>query len=118
MTLFRNAFVSIVSFGIAISTVCAADAPVRRPNIIVIVSDDQGYADASFQGSKDILTPNLDALSEDGVRCTRGYVTAPVCSPSRAGIMTGRYQEKFGHHNNIVAEAALPTAVMAMPPKR
>jgi len=88
----------------------ADTSPVQKPNIIVIVSDDQGYADASFQGSKDILTPNLDALAKSGVRCTRGYVTAPVCSPSRAGLMTGRYQEKFGHQNNIVAEAALPIA--------
>ena len=81
-----------------------------RPNILLIVSDDQGYADAGFQGSKEIPTPNLDALAQAGVRCTRGYVTAPVCSPSRAGLLTGRYQEKFGHHNNIVAEAALPIA--------
>lgn len=86
-------------------------APAKQPpNIIVIVSDDQGYADAGFQGSKDIPTPHLDAMAKDGVRCTRGYVTAPVCSPSRAGLLTGRYQERFGHHNNIVAEAALPIA--------
>lgn len=82
----------------------------QRPNIIVIVSDDQGYADAGFQGAKDIPTPNLDALANAGVVCSRGYVTAPVCSPSRAGLMTGRYQEKFGHHNNIVADAANPLA--------
>jgi arylsulfatase A-like enzyme len=83
---------------------------VDRPNILVIVSDDQGYADAGFQGSKDVPTPNLDALANSGVRCSRGYVTAPVCSPSRAGLLTGRYQERFGHHNNIVAEAANPIA--------
>lgn len=89
----------------------AAGEPVKQaPNIIVIVSDDQGYADAGFQGSKDIPTPNLDAMAKDGVRCTRGYVTAPVCSPTRAGLMTGRYQQRFGHHNNIVAEAGLPIA--------
>jgi arylsulfatase A-like enzyme len=88
----------------------AADPAAKRPNIIVIVSDDQGYADAGFQGSKDIPTPNLDALAKDGVRCTRGYVTAPVCSPSRAALMTGRYQQRFGHHNNIVADSANPLA--------
>ena len=80
-----------------------------RPNILVILSDDQGYADAGFQGST-IPTPHLDALAKSGVRCTRGYVTAPVCSPSRAGLLTGRYQQRFGHHNNIVAEAARPIA--------
>ena len=73
-----------------------------RPNIIVIVSDDQGYADAGFQGSTLIPTPHLDALARDGVRCSRGYVSAPVCSPSRAGLLAGRYQEKFGHQNNLV----------------
>lgn len=84
-----------------------AEEVAKRPNIVVIVSDDQGYADAGFQGFKtDAPTPNLDALAKDGVRCTRGYVTAPVCSPSRAGLMTGRYQERFGHHNNLVAEAS------------
>lgn len=88
----------------------ASAAPQKKPNIIVIVSDDQGYADAGFQGSKDIPTPHLDAMARDGVRCTRGYVTAPVCSPSRAGLMTGRYQQRFGHHNNIVQESAAPIA--------
>jgi arylsulfatase A-like enzyme len=105
-----RAFLCIASLALACSMVHAANAPAKRPNIIVIVSDDQGYADAGFQGSKDIATPNLDALAKEGVRCTRGYVTAPVCSPSRAGLLTGRYQEMFGHHNNIVADAALPIA--------
>ena len=96
---------------ICLVTLFAAKAETpARPNIIVIVSDDQGYADAGFQGSKDIPTPNLDALAKEGVRCTRGYVTAPVCSPSRAGLLTGRYQQRFGHHNNIVADAANPVA--------
>ncbi|MEO5713760.1 MAG: sulfatase-like hydrolase/transferase [Luteolibacter sp.] len=90
--------------------VSASAAPARKPNIIVIVSDDQGYADAGFQGSRDIPTPHLDGMAREGVRCTRGYVTAPVCSPSRAGLLTGRYQERFGHHNNIVQEAANPIA--------
>lgn len=108
MSPFRKAFLNIAALSFASTAIHAADA--KRPHIIVIVSDDQGYADAGFQGSKNIATPNLDAMAKDGVRCTRGYVTAPVCSPSRAGLMTGRYQEKFGHHNNIVAESALPFA--------
>lgn len=73
-----------------------------RPNILIIVSDDQGYADAGFQGSKQAVTPHLDALAKSGVRCTSGYVTYPVCSPSRAGLLTGRYQARFGHDNNPV----------------
>ena len=81
----------------------AADTPkAARPNILIIVSDDQGYADAGFQGSKQAVTPHLDALAKSGVRCTSGYVTYPVCSPSRAGLLTGRYQARFGHENNPV----------------
>ncbi len=106
----RSTIFSIAAVCFAITTISASAASAKRPNIIVIVSDDQGYADAGFQGCKDIATPNLDALAKEGVRCTRGYVTAPVCSPSRAGIMTGRYQERFGHYNNIVKESADPIA--------
>ena len=61
-----------------------------KPNVLVIVSDDQGYSDAGFNGSKDIPTPNLDALAKSGLRCTSGYVTHPFCSPTRAALMTGR----------------------------
>lgn len=104
----KTVFLPIVTF---LTFAKAAEIPEKQaPNIIVIVSDDQGYADAGFQGSKEIPTPELDRLAHDGVRCTRGYVTAPVCSPTRAGLMSGRYQQRFGHHNNIVAEAALPVA--------
>jgi arylsulfatase A-like enzyme len=76
-----------------------ADAP-RLPNVVIIVSDDQGYADAGFQGCKDIPTPHLDALASSGVRFTSGYVSGPYCSPTRAGLMTGRYQQRFGHEFN------------------
>lgn len=102
---------AFLPFAVVLTLASAAEEPAKQPpNIIVIVSDDQGYADAGFQGSKEIPTPNLDAMAKEGVRCTRGYVTAPVCSPTRAGLMTGRYQQRFGHHNNIVAEAGLPIA--------
>ena len=74
---------------------------VRPPNVVVIVSDDAGYADFSFQGSSQVPTPHLDALAARGVRLTSGYVTAAVCSPSRAGLLTGRYQQRFGHETNI-----------------
>jgi len=74
--------------------VAVASAP---PNIIVIVTDDLGYADLGVQGAvEDIRTPNLDALAKEGIRCTSGYVTAPQCSPSRAGLLTGRYQQRLG----------------------
>jgi arylsulfatase B len=78
-------------------------APPRRPNIIVILADDLGYGDTGVYGSKVIRTPNIDALAADGVRFTDGYVTHPVCAPSRAGILTGRYQTRFGWEFNPVA---------------
>jgi len=71
-----------------------------KPNVLVIVADDLGYHDVGFQGSKEIPTPHLDKLAARGLRCTNGYVSHPFCSPTRAGIMTGRYQHRFGHENN------------------
>lgn len=71
----------------------------KKPNVVVIVSDDHGYAEMSCQGG-DIPTPNLDAIAKNGVRFTDGYVSCPVCSPTRAGLMTGRYQQRFGHEFN------------------
>jgi arylsulfatase A-like enzyme len=70
------------------------------PNIILILADDAGYADFGFMGS-DIPTPNLDRLALSGVVFTDAHITATVCSPSRAGLMTGRYQQRFGHEANI-----------------
>ncbi|HVV01546.1 MAG TPA: sulfatase-like hydrolase/transferase [Verrucomicrobiae bacterium] len=76
-------------------------AATRKPNILFIVGDDMGYSDPGFQNpSKDIPTPNLDRLAGSGVQCTSGYVSAPYCSPSRAGLLTGRYQQKFGYEFN------------------
>ena len=72
----------------------------QQPNVIVIVSDDLGFADVGFNGASDIPTPHLDRLAASGVRFTEGYVTHPYCSPSRAGLLTGRYQQRFGHENN------------------
>lgn len=71
-----------------------------NPNLVVIMTDDQGYADVGFNGAKDIRTPHLDALAEEGVIFTNAYVTYPVCGPSRAGFITGRYQQRFGFERN------------------
>ncbi|MDO8545200.1 MAG: sulfatase-like hydrolase/transferase [Opitutaceae bacterium] len=89
----------LASFAVIASALSAA-APARKPNILFIVGDDMGYADVGFHGCKDIPTPNLDALAKSGVRFTNGYVSGPYCSPTRAGLLTGRYQEKFGHEFN------------------
>lgn len=72
-----------------------------QPNIIVIFADDAGYADFSLNGNKLIQTPKIDAIAANGVKFTNAYVSGPVCSPSRAGLLTGRYQQRFGHEYNI-----------------
>jgi arylsulfatase A-like enzyme len=94
-------------------TLYAADpAKPTRPNILVIVADDLGYGDIGVHGGRDVPTPHLDALPASGVRCTNGYVSAPYCSPSRAGFLTGRYQTRFGHefnpHVGAAGELGLP----------
>jgi arylsulfatase A-like enzyme len=79
----------------------AQDEVAKRPHIVVIVSDDAGYADFSMHGADDIRTPNIDSIADNGVRFTNGYVSGCVCSPSRAGLMTGRYQNRFGVEYNF-----------------
>ncbi len=72
----------------------------ERPNIILFIADDLGYGELGCQGNPQIPTPYIDAISKNGVRFTSGYVTAPNCSPSRAGMLTGRVQTRFGYENN------------------
>ncbi len=80
-----------------------------RPNIILIVADDLGYGELGCYGGHEIPTPHLDALAREGVRFTDGYVTAPFCAASRAGLFTGRYQTRFGFEfNPIGADNANP----------
>lgn len=78
----------------------AETPPAPRPNFVIIVADDLGYHDLGFQGGTQIPTPQLDRLAAAAVRCTSGYVSCPVCSPTRAGLLTGRYQQRFGHEHN------------------
>jgi arylsulfatase A-like enzyme len=76
----------------------------KRPNILIFLTDDTGWAEYGFQGKKDIPTPNIDALANAGTKFTQGYVSGPYCSPTRAGLMTGRYQTRFGHEFNSTAQ--------------
>ncbi len=78
----------------------AADAPKQKPSIIFIVGDDCGYNEFSYLGGK-TPTPRIDSLAKGGVTLTNGYVTSAVCSPSRAGLLTGRYQQRFGFLGNL-----------------
>lgn len=74
-----------------------------KPNLVIFYADDLGWGETSCYGCKDIPTPNIDSLAANGVRFTQGYVAATYCSPSRAGLMTGRYPTRFGHEFNSVA---------------
>ena len=82
----------------------------RKPNILLIVGDDMGYADIGVQGATDIRTPHLDALAQHGTRFSSGYVTGPYCSPTRAALLTGRYQQRFGHEFNSGPPETAPAA--------
>jgi arylsulfatase A-like enzyme len=86
-----------VGFLLLTSPALGAD---KKPNIVVFLSDDVGYAEYGFQGGKDIPTPNIDSISKNGVRFTTAYNAATYCSPCRAGLMTGRYPTRFGHEFN------------------
>jgi arylsulfatase A-like enzyme len=96
--MFRVLSTTLVILGLWLVT--SALAAERPPNIVILLADDLGYADVGFQGCQDIPTPNIDALAKGGVRCTNGYVSGPYCSPTRAGLLTGRYQQRFGHEFN------------------
>lgn len=94
-------FATACCFLMSSALFAAASKDVKKPNIIVIFSDDAGYFDFSYQGNKKFPTPNIDSIAKNGVNFTNGYVTAPSCSPSRAGLLTGRYQQRFGHETHI-----------------
>ena len=84
----------------ALTFVAPLPQAATKPNIVVILADDLGWGDVGFNGCREIPTPNLDALARSGVRFSAGYASHPYCSPSRAGLLTGRYQQRFGHECN------------------
>jgi arylsulfatase A-like enzyme len=88
-----------IAIGLTGASAVHAQAP-KKPNILVIVGDDMGYGDIGVHGCKDIPTPHIDSIAKSGVRFTSGYVSGPYCSPTRAGLLTGRYQTRFGHEFN------------------
>ena len=100
----------------------ATSAPAAdRPNVILIVADDLGYGELGCYGGKDVPTPHIDSIARNGVRFTNGYVTAPFCAASRAALLTGRYQTRFGFENNPIGAAnadptiGLPLAEVTLP---
>ncbi|MGE3805094.1 MAG: sulfatase-like hydrolase/transferase, partial [Gemmataceae bacterium] len=99
-----------------VSTARAAeDKEARPPNVIVIFTDDQGSIDTNVYGAKDLVTPNMDKLAREGVRFTQFYAAAPVCSPSRAGLMSGRYPLRAGVPSNVATDKqGLPASEITM----
>jgi len=86
-----------------------------RPNVVVIVSDDQGYADSScYDHPKEVETPNIDRLADEGVRLTSGYASAYVCAPTRAGLLTGRYQQRFGFYTASDSRTGMPVSEVTL----
>jgi arylsulfatase A-like enzyme len=85
---------------------------VTPPNIVMVVADDLGYGELGCYGGTEIPTPNIDMIAGAGVRMTQGYSTSPMCAPSRAGIMTGKYQQRFGFEFNQPRDA---DPMMGMP---
>jgi arylsulfatase A-like enzyme len=86
---------------LAVLSVSGRAADDAKPNILIIVADDLGYGELTVQGfRKDIPTPHIDSIAQHGTRFTSGYVSGPYCSPTRAALLTGRYQQRFGHEFN------------------
>ncbi|MFD2257271.1 sulfatase-like hydrolase/transferase [Luteolibacter algae] len=99
MKFLNHVFLIIAGSLVCPITASADDAP--RPNIILILADDLGYSDVGFNGARDILTPNLDALASGGTICTSAYAVHPFCGPSRMGLLSGRYPHEYGGSYNL-----------------
>ena len=95
-----------------VGSACAAS-----PNIIIFFADDLGYGDVGYQGG-DLPTPHIDSIAHNGVQFTDGYVTCPVCAPSRAGLLTGRYQQRFGFADNPGPYQRKGAAYVGIPPSQ
>jgi arylsulfatase A-like enzyme len=94
--------------GLATLILCSASFAADRPNIVVILADDLGYGDIGANGCLDIPTPHIDSLAKHGVRCTDGHSNHSFCAPTRAALMTGRYQQRFGFEYNSGPEGSAP----------
>ncbi|MEM0995263.1 MAG: sulfatase [Bacteroidota bacterium] len=104
----------LLFFSLSYFCVEAQKDTTRPPNILLIIADDAGYADFGFQGSKVMKTPHLDRLAARGMRFEQAYVTAAVCGPSRAGLLTGKYQQRFGFEENNVPKAMSSSCLTEM----
>jgi arylsulfatase A-like enzyme len=88
--------------------ITSVNAQQSSPNILIILADDLGYGDVSFNGCPDYATPNIDSIARNGALCKNGYVMYPLCSPSRAALMTGRYEQRFGFERQLLPAVGNP----------
>jgi arylsulfatase A-like enzyme len=105
----RRDFLRLVSTGAAAALTGGAQTA-RRPNFLILVTDDQGIGDVGCYGHPEVRTPNLDRLASSGVRFTQWYANAPVCSASRAAIMTGKYPDRAGVRGALQSEPSWDVA--------
>ncbi|MBU2886366.1 sulfatase-like hydrolase/transferase [Gilvimarinus agarilyticus] len=104
--------ISILLFVFSTLPVWSAEIGSKQPNILLIFTDDAGYGDFGFHGSEEIRTPNLDELAREGVVFSEGYVSDATCGPSRAGLMTGKYQQRFGYEEINVPGFMSPNSAL------
>ena len=97
------------------AALCAADSPANKPNILVLLTDDMGYADIGVHGCKDIPTPHIDSLAKRGGRFTDAYANGSFCTPTRAALISGRYQQRSGNEDLDGVTGPLPRAVTTLP---
>ena len=105
----RHTFFIALAMSVAACAIVPENAPRTRPNILLLIADDQGFADVGYRGlASDVETPSLDRLAAAGVRFEQAYATSPICNASRAGLMTGRYQQRAGIPGVINADPKVP----------
>ncbi len=113
----KPAFISYSSAFLALFIFCGCqtEKPAPKPNIVVILADDLGWSDISVYGGQYVQTPHIDSIGAGGITFTQGYATAPICGPSRAGLITGRYQQRFGYEFQIHEAGIDPHTVKPTP---
>src|SRR5262245_28252738 len=115
-TLTHIGLIAVVLLWCGLGLLSAAEqAAAARPNIIIILSDDMGYADIGAHGCKDIPTPNIDQIARGGMRFTDAYANGSFCTPTRAALMSGRYQQRSGNEDVSGVTGPLPNAITALP---
>jgi arylsulfatase A-like enzyme len=107
--------VAVTLFLAQVMPLPAAEGPAKKPNIVVILSDDMGYADIGAHGCKDIPTPNIDRIAKAGVRFTDAYANGSFCTPTRAALMSGRYQQRSGNEDLSSTTGPLPQGIRTLP---